>query len=272
MFAFSSFTFERFEEKKKRRRRRSRLHLHVSNSHRYRGSPRRALIASTIGGGVVATAMVYAFQISLPSKYSAYCMENGELLPCCSWDEPGSSRCNIRSRDPQGMSSAFDSMLNFPFLFLNGVSAIIYCLANVLILRHSAGQILKVNASLFATILIAPLLWIIVPYERDFTPAISFFAVFVAITGATLSTATPVQIKNVLYGCLCEEDHQNKDSNDEFERSSLIPEVSSERQLQRPKLNRNISSSSTMSTIVRVRDHLTTLTRIPLKHSTRHAQ
>ena len=195
--------------------------------------------------------MVYALQVSLPSKYSAYCMENGELLPCCAWDEPDSSQCTVRSRNPQGMFSAFDSLLSFPFLFLNGVSAVIYCLSNVLILRHSAGQILKVNASLMATILIAPLLWIIVPYERNFTPAISFLAVFVAITGATLSTATPDQITNALCGCFCKQNKDKDDDDDEFERNSLIPEAVAERKLQRPKLSRNISSSSTMSTIVR---------------------
>ena len=178
-------------------------------------------------------------------------MENGELLPCCAWDEPDSSQCTVRSRNPQGMFSAFDSLVNFPFLFLNGVTAVIYCLSNVLILRHSAGQILKVNASLMATVLIAPLLWIIVPYEKNFTPAISFLAVFVAIMGATLSTATPDQITNALYGCFCKQNKDKDDDEDEFERNSLIPEVEAEQKLQRPKLSRNISSSSTMSTIVR---------------------
>ena len=102
-----------------------------------------------------------------------------------------------------------------------------------------------------ATVLIAPLLWIIVPYEKNFTPAISFLAVFVAIIGATLSTATPDQITNALYGCFCKQNKDKDDDEDEFERNSLIPEVEAEQKLQRPKLSRNISSSSTMSTIVR---------------------
>jgi hypothetical protein len=223
---------------------------------RYKGSPRRALIASTVGGAIVAASAMCVLQVTLPVRYSAHCMENGELLPCCAWHDVLSSTCDVRSREPQGMFTAFDSIVNHPFLLLNGVSAVVYCLSNVLLLRHSAGQILKVNASLMATFLIAPMLWIIVPYERKFTPAISFLTVFIAIMGATLSTLTPDQIANVLCACCRQRFNIIKNENDIDEEEESKNLLSTH--LKRPVLKRSISSSSTMSMIVQSsRDTLT---------------
>lgn len=187
----------------------------------FSGSPRRSLIASTIVAAVVTTVGVLLLEFGLPLKYSADCMtQDRGLVPCCGSSYPlalDGSVCAAGAGAPQGVTNVLRLLYEHPWLLLNGFSAVVYACATVILLSHSIGSILKVNATMFSTFLIAPLLKIFNPESS--VKGIPLVIVVAAAFGATLSSITLPQLywllafpwrllQKLCPSCRCDENQQ----------------------------------------------------------------
>eukprot|EP00940_MAST-03C_sp_MAST-3C-sp2_P001545 g1545.t1 len=176
----------------------------------YGGSPRRSIVAATIGAAVVTAILILAIQYLAPQAYTAECFDDGSLEPCCDDTDTeavskrafkhvcgigGSSPASYANPPTQGVTTMFVALYRYPLLLVNGLTAIVYHICEVVILKHSVGQILKVNACLGSTFLITPLVRYLVPLE-DPAP-IAPLLVLLAAVGATLSALSPVQLRQI---------------------------------------------------------------------------
>jgi len=156
----------------------------------FAGSPRRSLIGQTVAAAVVTSVCLLFLQHYLPIKYSSNCMVDGGLVPCCGGNSMGKDGepCGAGDGGSQGITNVVQMLYLHPWLLLNGVSGIVYACATVILLSHSAGQILKVNSTMFSTFLIAPTLKIFNP--ESIVSGVPLPIVLVAAFGATLSSIT----------------------------------------------------------------------------------
>ena len=114
-------------------------------------------------------------------------------------DEFDPPRCGLGGPDvSQGVTTAFETLYLYPLLLLNGLTAVLYHVAEVIILKHSVGQVLKVNACLCSTFLIPPIVRILVPFDN--VEPIPPLLVCLAAVGATLTALSPVQWK-YMFSC-----------------------------------------------------------------------
>ena len=174
----------------------------------YQGSSRRSILAATIGAAVVTALAILMFQYGLPLKLTSKCFEDEGLNNCCDYyheddardhDEFDPPRCGLGGPDvSQGVTTAFETLYLYPLLLLNGLTAVLYHVAEVIILKHSIGQVLKVNACLCSTFLIPPIVRILVPFDN--VEPIPPLLVCLAAVGATLTALSPVQWK-YMFSC-----------------------------------------------------------------------
>ena len=157
----------------------------------YKNSTRRSLFVGTAIAASVSFVLIPIFSAFVPESFASKCFgDDGRLVDCCSWSSSGDRVCKLYGS--QGLRTMFRSVFEHPFLLLNGVSAVVYCSSSVILLKHSAGQILKVNATLASTFVITPLIRLLMPYE-NVRPIAPIF-VCISILGATLSTISPSQV------------------------------------------------------------------------------
>ena len=174
----------------------------------YQGSSRRSILAATIGAAVVTAIAILMFQYGLPLKLTSKCFQDEGLNNCCDHyheddakdhDEFDPPRCGLGGPDvSQGVTTAFETLYLYPLLLLNGLTAVLYHVAEVIILKHSVGQVLKVNACLCSTFLIPPIVRILVPFDN--VEPIPPLLVCLAAVGATLTALSPVQWK-YMFSC-----------------------------------------------------------------------
>ena len=157
------------------------------------------------GAAVVTAVAILTFQYGLPLDLTSKCFEDGGLENCCDHyeeddlkehDEFDPPRCGLGGPDvSQGVTTALETLYLYPLLLVNGLTAVLYHVAEVILLKHSVGQILKVNACLGSTFLITPIVNVLVPFD-DVAP-IPPFLVGLAAVGATLTALSPVQWKYI---------------------------------------------------------------------------
>ena len=171
----------------------------------YQGSSRRSILAATIGAAVVTALAILMFQYGLPVQLTSKCFEDEGLDNCCDhYDEDDvkdhgkfdPSRCGLGGPDvSQGVTTMLETLYLYPLLLLNGLTAVLYHVAEVIILKNSVGQVLKVNACLCSTFLIPPIVRVLVPFDN--VEPIPPVLVCLAAVGATLTALSPVQWKYI---------------------------------------------------------------------------
>lgn len=201
----------------------------------YGGSPRRSILAATIGAAVVTAIIVGLLELFAPIDLTADCFnDDGKLLTCCdASDSEAVSKLAFKDTcgvgpfpddgrpTTQGVSTMFIALTRYPFLLLNGMTAIIYHICEVVILKHSIGPILKVNACLGSTFLINTFVTWLVPMEHPVP--ISPLLVMLAAFGATLSALSPRQLQRIV-GAICplpqgnDIDQDNKEDDGDLEK------------------------------------------------------
>ena len=228
----------------------------------YKWSTRRSLLAGTISATLAVLVVLFIVDRVAPFEFTALCFDGTKMGACCMWerDSDGVERkvCGTSyDEKPQGFVNMLPAMMKYKLLLLNGVSGVAYSVCNTLLLKHYPGQILKVNATLVSTFFIAPIAWMLMPYETERVQPISFSLVFLAIFGATLSTLSPGQFifwkpHDISGDCNDKEDENGESANDResvlSERMHLVNGATASEPLPRLPLKKRRRHSRAVST------------------------
>jgi len=141
-----------------------------------RSTPRRSLIIRTAVSALQCLAVLSALQLCMP------------LLTGRQYRGPLEKRCaGVRACPPQGPLSMLSALLAHPLLWLNGLLALTYHVAEIALLRNPWGVLLKPIASLGATFIIEPVSAVL--GIADASPPLP--AVLVGVMGVFASALEP---------------------------------------------------------------------------------